>query len=875
LPELKLSIYRDVHLKINCCGFWGARGLSCTGGWQVMENEKNKDGLNTKTKFIAHRREKDGEIQDLWTHLKETAFLAGKFASKIDLGLPGELLGLLHDVGKATYEVYQYLGSATGVIDPDEDEYIDAKGKKGKIDHSSAGAQIIYRYFADKGNESLLALQILTLAIASHHSGLIDCITPDGQDNFSRRMNKPDGKTRTNEALTNLDPLIKQKIEELLSNKDLINVLNQKLVSLKEDNDSNESSMLKVGLLLKFLFSCLIDADRLNTADFEFPENAKIRNQGEYIPWPVLIERLNLYLRRFENQNEEKTETREKVDALRQEISNHCLDFSTRPKGLYQLTVPTGGGKTLSSLRFALNHACEHKMDRIIYIIPYTSIIDQNAEKAREVLEDRTAEGSCLNNIVLEYHSNLTPDEETTRQKLLSENWDAPVVFTTMVQFLETLFGYGTRNARRMHQLAKAVIIFDEIQTLPVKCVHLFNVAIRFLIKGCESTVVLCTATQPLLDKVKPGQRALQISPEQQMMPDVRKLFKELKRVEVFDRRKIGGWSEGEVTELAEEELLETGSVLIIVNTKKAAIALFQLLQNHPPAQVYHLSTYMCPAHRLKVLESIKECLEREKPVICVSTQLIEAGIDIDFGSVIRYLAGLDSIAQAAGRCNRNGARTIGRVFVINPQEESLNSLKDIKIGRDKAERILEEFKTNPEQFEGDILGLQAMERYYLYYFHERNEEMCYKVGSASVVGRSDNLFELLSTNKLSVDAYHRNNQNYPPIFLRQSFMAASKSFHPIDSPTQGIIVPYGAEGKRIITDLCAAYDLEKQYRLLKAVQRYSVNVYANMFEKLANQKIIYEVQKGAGVFYLDAQYYSNDYGLSQTVVNEMELLFS
>lgn len=828
-----------------------------------------------KIKFIAHYREKDQKPQYLREHLEETSFLVGKFASKIGLEKQGELIGLLHDLGKATVEFNQYIGSATGLIDPDEDDYIDAADKKGKIDHSSAGAQAIYNRFFNQSNESLLMSQILALVIASHHSGLIDCLTPDGNDNFTRRLCKPNEKTRTQEALSNLDGSIKQKIEELLSQDSFIDQLKHKLISIHENNDSPESYSFKIGLLIRFLFSCLIDADRLNTADFEFPEKAKLRNQGEYTSWPILIERLNLYLRGLENQNNEKTGTQEKVDALRQEISNHCLEFSNRSKDLYQLTVPTGGGKTLSSLRFALYHANKYKMDRILYITPYTSIIDQNAEKAREVLEDKTKEGTYLNNIVLEHHSNLTPEEENTRQKLLSENWDAPVIFTTMVQFLETLFGYGTRNARRMHQLANAVIIFDEIQTLPVKCVHLFNVAIRFLIQGCGSTVVLCTATQPLLDKVEPYQRALEISPEQQMMPDVRKLFRELKRVEVFDLRKIGGWTDREVAELTEKELQETGSVLIIVNTKKAAITLFRLLQNHPITPIYHLSTNMCPAHRMEILDNIKECIRDKKPVICVSTQLIEAGVDIDFGSVIRYLAGLDSIVQAAGRCNRNGARPQpGRMFIINPKEENLARLKDIKIGRDKAERILGEFKSNPDQFDGDILGLNAMERYYHYYFYERKDEMCYQLSSTSETGRSDNLFELLSTNKLSVGAYQRaNHQSSPPIPMRQSFMTASKAFHPIDSPTQGVIVPYKKEGEWIISELCAAKYLEKQYPLLKQAQRYSVNVFSNMFEKLANQKIIHEVQKGTGIYYLDKQYYSDKYGLSETVVNEMEVL--
>ena len=832
-----------------------------------MQNKHCNDPKSTM-KFVAHRREKDGIIQDLWEHLKEVASLTGEFASVIGLEKQGKLIGLLHDIGKASLESDKYIRSATGLINSDEDDYVDFAKMKGKIDHASAGAQVLYRYLSDKGNVGLLTMQILSLSIASHHSGLIDCLAPDGDNTFTKRMEKADEKTRYKECILNLDSDIKQEMEALLSDDSLFNLLNQKLSSLVEEYDKNDTRMFKVGLLTRFLFSCLIDADRLNTADFEFPEEAKQRNQGNYESWPILIEKLENRLKKFKCKNN--------VDKLRQNISDSCLQFSTKPEGLYLLSVPTGGGKTLASLRFAINHAKEHKMDRVIYVIPYTSIIDQNAQTVREILEEKSNDGIYSNDIVLEHHSNLTPEEENTKQRLLSENWDAPVVFTTMVQFLEAFFGSGTRSARRMHQLANAVIIFDEIQTLPIRCVHLFNLATRFLTQGCGSTVVLCTATQPLLGEVLPVQRALRLTSEQQMMPNVEKLFKELKRVEVYDRRRLGGWTDSDVAELTEQELEETGSVLIVVNTKKSAKSLFQQFLNHSKAEVYHLSTDMCPAHRMEILARIKVCLTDNKPIICVSTQLIEAGVDIDFGTVIRYLAGLDSIAQAAGRCNRNGARPkLGRVFVINPQEENLDKLDDIRIGREIAERVLEEYKVDPKQFDEDIISPKALERYYKYYFYDRSSLMKYPISSKSVVGRDDDLFELLSTNNLSLGAYQRQNQqSCPQYYLRQSFKTASKVFQSIDSSTRGVIVPYGKEGERIINELCAAQYLGKQYRLLKEAQRYSVNVFPYMFNKLVEQKVIHEMQKDTGVFYLDRQYYSKFYGMSESPVNEMEFLY-
>jgi CRISPR-associated endonuclease/helicase Cas3 len=420
-----------------------------------------------------------------------------------------------------------------------------------------------------------------------------------------------------------------------------------------------------------------------------------------------------------------------------------------------------------------------------------------------------------------------------------------------------------------MHQLCNAVIIFDEVQTIPIRCVQMFNVAVRFLVKSCGSTVVLCTATQPLLDKIEIKERALEISQEQQIVQDVQGLFKDLKRVQVHDYRKIGGWEGSEIADLAKAELSSSGSVLIIVNTKLSAKNLYQQLQESGSEQVFHLSTDMCPAHRMEILDDIKDRLGK-KPTICVSTQLIEAGVDIDFGSVIRFLAGLDSIAQASGRCNRHGLRKRGNVFVVNSMEEHLNRLKDIKIGAEKAERVLEEYKENPGQFDQDILSPAAIDQFYRYYFYERRNEMNYPVNSKSQVGRDDNLFDLLSTNSQSVQEYQRIHQSSPPIVLRQAFQSAARAFRAIESPTRGVVVPYGGEGRQIVVDLCAAFEVEREYRLLKRAQRFSVNVYPHVFDELAKRKAIHEVQEGAGIFYLASEYYSDKFGLSREIVNEM-----
>jgi len=280
----------------------------------------------------------------------------------------------------------------------------------------------------------------------------------------------------------------------------------------------------------------------------------------------------------------------------------------------------------------------------------------------------------------------------------------------------------------------------------------------------------------------------------------------------------------------------------------------------------------MCPAHRLDVLEAVKKKLESGEPVICVSTQLIEAGVDIDFGAAIRYLAGLDSIAQTAGRCNRHGGRPgLGNVWIINPKDENIDALKDILIGKEQAQRLLDEFAADPSALGDDCIGIDAMARYYRYYYHVRQDEMRFKVNTSSLIGRADDLFNVLSMNTLSVQAYQRIHKAVPDMAFCQSFQSAARSFHVIDSPTRGVIVPYGAEGEEIVVELCSTPLLEKQYRLLKRAQRYSVNLFSHEFQRLVDAGGIHEVQKGSGIFYLNKQNYHKDFGWSDEIINDMD----
>lgn len=811
--------------------------------------------------IIAHLRESDLISQSLSEHLYGVSFHAEKFSAKIGLRETGKLLGLLHDVGKASKEFQQYIKSATGIINPDEDEFINPLSKKGKIDHSSAGAQYIYQLLSSISQEGEAVGQILSLCLASHHSGLIDCISPSGENKFLNRINKEDKYTHLKEVSNYFSAdLVKLISMEEVEDK-IIKPLIYKLKEIKEPIDTKETYLFKCGLLIRFLFSTLIDADRIDTADFEIPSRKNLRNFGEYTSWGILIKKLDNVVNAYKSKK-----TQNNIDVLRNQISDNCFEFSQKPKGIFHLTVPTGGGKTISSLRFALNHAGFHQLDRIFYIIPYTSIIDQNANEIRKILEDDETTNHFSHEIVFEHHSNLTPEKETYRHKLLAENWDAPIIFTTQVQFLETLFSSGTKSARRMHSLANSIIIFDEIQTLPIRCVYMFNLAIRFLVNQCGSTVVLCTATQPLLDTIDPINKSLPIRPDKKIITNENELYKAFKRVQVIDNLKLGGWNEENVCELVLSELNESGSVLVIVNTKKSANDLFTKLRERHCPGLYHLSTSMCPTHRMNVLQEIKSFLAdtiNNPPVVCVSTQLIEAGVDLDFGSVIRYLAGLDSITQAAGRCNRNNNRKTGRVHIINPEKENIKYLRDISDGIKVTERLLGEFKQNSGEFDNELIGLKLLERYYQYYFYNRKNEMGYKVKPSSIIGRDDEIFSLLAENSNSINEYKRINNCTPKIMFNQSFQSANKAFKVIDSVMQGVIVPY-KKGKEIILDLISDNSLKRHYDLLRESQKYSINLFQFDFQQMVEINAIHEIKKGAGIYYMNEEFYTEDLGFQK-----------
>ena len=814
--------------------------------------------------YIAHVRKADGQPQSLQTHLTETSEIAKLLAAKLDLEQEGELLGLMHDFGKYSHKFQKYIHDETGLFNPDlDDEESTPNGSK--VDHSTAGAQWVYRelrkFGAEQGIGELFG-QMLGLCIASHHGeGLIDCLDGEGNPKWIERFNKTDELTHLAECEQNADEVVQQKAHELAGENLIRNLLKAVKPILSDSTTNDKIKEFYLGCLTRFLFSCLIDADRINSSDFEREAQKEVRRLTEKPDWQMAIEQVEAKLAGFQN--------RYPIDEIRRRISSDCLKRAVDPQGIYTLTVPTGGGKTLASLRYALHHAQKHNLDRIIYIIPYTSIIDQNAQVVREILGE---------DWVLEHHSNLEPEKQSWQDKLLCENWDKPIVFTTMVQFLDAWFGGGTRGARHIHPMTNAVLIFDEIQTLPVKCVHLFCNVLNWLTAFGKSTAVLCTATQPLLGEsglrnFPEGKREsiaargfLRLPENVEIMgkhQDLDNLFADLSRVEIRFNEKAGGWNVEEAGTFLLEQFQTTPSCLFIVNTKKWAQELYQYCQkqNVPPEALFHLSTHQCAAHRKAIFDTIKARLKNKQPVICISTQLIEAGVDISMACVIRALGGLDSIAQAAGRCNRHGEKEgKGQVWVLNLQEQDFTQiLPDIQAIKTHAERVFRDFAGQ------DILQPAAMERYFEYYFYQRSDEMVYSIQNSA----TGSLLDWLSDNALNSYSEKNNKRSKQFPLLMQSFKSAGRAFQAIDAPTHAVIVPYD-EGAELIAKLCGEWNPQEMYHTLQKAQRYSVNVFPKVWDKLQKENALHETIEGSGIYYLKERHYNDEFGLSLDETSEM-----
>ena len=701
--------------------------------------------------FVTHRRE-DGTFQPLKEHIENVGERAAQFAAAFDAAEHGREAGLLHDIGK-----YSSKGQKRQ-RDPEH---------TAKVDHSSAGAQEAFRR-----KDPMAAF-----AVAGHHGGLPNMGGKGDLDTgtLMARLHKP---------LTGGDDPSAWKQEIVLPSS----------IPMPSWAVNCQEGRVQA-LYTRMLFSCLVDADFLDT------ENALQGPQprGGYASLEELLQKLQSHVAPW--LKEPKTE----LCSKRSDILRRCLQGGEEEKGLFTLTVPTGGGKTVSSLAFALTHAVRHGMKRVVYVIPYTSIIEQNAKVFAEILgPENVLEHHSQTELADEKGDSETPDAR--RRRLACENWDAPVIVTTAVQFFESLYAAKTSRCRKLHHLANSVMIFDEAQTLPVPYLRPCVSAIGELVRHYGATAVLCTATQPEL-----GQIFQKLAPElslREIAPNPDELF------DFFCR--VSFQQEGERTneELA-ARLTETEQALCIVNTRKRAREVFRLL---PEEGRFHLSTLMTPQDRKRVLAVIKKRLEDEKTCRVVATSLVEAGVDVDFPTVWREVAGLDSILQAAGRCNREGK---------NPAEESI-----VHIFRSDGRA--------PDMIELNVTAAESV----LHQFEEINTRPAIHA-----------YFQTLLWAKGDAALDEKNILQSESSF---TFRETAERFHLIDANTVTIYIPAKADA----ADIQALRDGQFSKALLRRLSKGAVNLYDTECSKLAEGGALELHTDDGYAILLNEKLYSDECGL-------------
>lgn len=757
--------------------------------------------------------------QSVQQHLEETAKIAEQFGQPLGMGCIAYIAGLYHDLGKMRKEFEQYIKAcASG----------DKGRARGSVNHSSAGAIYIYRLYYKCSPLQKLTAQLICEAILSHH-GLNDCMSPQGEDCFRKRVENLESLDYE-EVVHNLEEIISfgEKTNEYFEKAmEEVNCL-QKVIS-----DKGISDGFTKGLIERMLVSILIDADRLDTAVFCGDRSVEDLRAPEEAPWDIFAQNLDKKLDSFPKLDG--------IFALRRQIADECQEFAINAPGIYRLAVPTGGAKTLSSMRYAIRHAQEFGKKHIFYIGPYLSILEQNSQVFREALGN--------DKLILEHHSNVIvseSDEEegdcVNRYRHLTENWEIPVVITTFVQFLNTLFAGGTSSVRRFHNLANSVIIIDEIQSLPIEMFYIFNMTMNYLFHMCKTTIVLCSATQPVLEKV---QVPIQMGVPADIISDTDSLYRQLKRVQIKEKKE--NFTTEKLIDFIGELMLDYKDMLVILNTKGAVRKAYLALEAYfgeqdKPVTLIHLSTNMCPEHRLSCINRIKN-REAEERFICISTTLIEAGVDLSFSCVLRSYAGLDSIAQAAGRCNRNGDVKEGTVYLIHYEEEHLGKMDQIRKGAACSETVVEQFYKNEENFQFDLLSRPALNAFYerYYYDPEQKNKMCYPVDKLGI-----NLTDLLTSNITGKKAYlgKVKNASKPDLPLCQAFKTAGDLFSVINEDTISVLVPYG-EGKNIINKLNGELSGKEIVEWLRKAQRFTVSLYRNECKDLIQAGAVVSLRNG------------------------------
>lgn len=768
--------------------------------------------------FPAHIREGEAgkEVQTAATHCRKTAEYAGECLRSIGLEQSGALAGLVHDCGKFKTEFARYIENPTAV--------------RGTVNHTFAGFRMLMERYHGKnaGTEEDLTAELLAFAAGGHH-GLFDCVDERRASGFLHRMTKTDIGCEESiknflEQCTPAEELDKRFAK---AHSELVTVYEK----LKDIDDSDECAFL-LGLLTRMLLSAVIEGDRRDTAEFmggiTYPaERGDMRKF-----WLPYLERMETKLSDFPQDTA--------IQKARRHISDRCREFAEKPGGVYRLNVPTGAGKTLSSLRYALAHGQKWGKQRIFFISPLLSILEQNAAVIRKYLGDES--------VVLEHHSNVLCTEESENldlRELAVDSWNAPVIITTLVQFLNTLFDGKTTSIRRFQGLCNSVIIIDEVQTVPKKMLSLFNLAIDFLGEFCGATVLLCSATQPCLEKTTHPMRSCRGD----MIPYDKALWEPFKRTVIID---TGGKTMDEIIEFALRTMENVKSLLVVCNKKDEAEYLFQALREYADVSC-HLSAAMCIAHRRDSLKRLEEALDKGDKCLCVATQVIEAGVDISFECVIRFSAGMDSVVQAAGRCNRHGdGEGTAPVYVVPYIGERLSRLEEINDAKQATESLLDAYRRNSRQFDNDLSSDKAIN----WYYRKLYVSMPVDYQNFCVKDKGVTLFELLSNNY----KYYDETAVYADKFtMTQAFKTAGSLFQVFENDNRDLIVPYG-DGETLIAELTSISKPGPGFlaQWMKRARAYTVNIYDWQLQRLGNA-----VSEYSGVMILNAGFYDENTGLS------------
>lgn len=783
-------------------------------------------------------------------HTRKTTFLCNEKGKRCGLSQIMSLCGIIHDMGKNKQIFNDYLHA---------DENTKRK-LRGTIAHASTGAKCIYDLYHNGSNNTKVMVEMISYAVAAHH-GLFDCVDIEHKDTFSNKLSKVDDYDEAYD-IARRDYLNEYDLDKIFVNatdefnsvwnkiKGLLTELKPMLLSKYGSAAKemlSECQLFVLACLQRLMLSILIDSDWEATSDFM--DNIDTLSKPTDFGFKEIFEEAGENFEKYMCKKQQSitdfqlTDKEKAIFEARNLLQNECVRFAEHPAGIYCLPIPTGGGKTLSSLAYALEFCRMHpETERIIYVSPFISITEQNAQVFRDAIGN--------DKWILEHHSsvikNMEAENEDYRSSELSRydiNWEEPFICTTFVQFMNTLFSDKSESIRRMHRLVNAVVIIDEIQAMPLKCVHTFNYMVNFLNAVCKTNVILCTATQPTLEE---AECPICYSEPKYMIENTTEWVRKFERVKINTPKMDQKYTFESLGDEIAERIEEYQSILVVLNTKSAVRKLYDILKARNINAVY-LTTNLCAEHRSDKLTSIKETLKnKQENIVVISTNLIEAGVDISFECVYRSMTGLDSLAQTAGRCNRNGEMDQGIIYLIMLEDENTGNMGELQQNLRITEKVIYQYLNSKKP--GSLLMSEWMNEYYKNVYFNASDKMNFPIEELDT-----NIIELLSMGFTPIEKKN---------LMNQAYKTAGKAYRVIDDHSFGVIVPY-KKGVELIESIQTEADAAKLKAYIRQAQRYTVNVRRSQLKNFDG--LIQPVSDKIPDFYMVAApgAYNSDYGIT------------